>query len=283
MSKPQRRWPYAVAISLCNVMTAPEATAQSAPSVAPACACGPSALPAYRVPYPQPAYRPLNGMHRSGVTYKQGATFASPRTNLGSSSYAPTSAPAVWDGLYVGLNGGYGHGRIAVRDALVGHTSSHGAFGGVHLGRNWQWGQFVLGIEADLAKSWAAGNTAALTSGQNLTSGHYLHSTRDWTASIRGRVGYAVGPVLAYVTAGAAIAEHTVTVTNGPISWRDAETLGGYVYGGGLEWQIVPQISVRGEVLRYEFNDRTLVSGGTQARLKLDETVVRAGLSYRFN
>ena len=48
--------------------------------------------------------------------------------------------PAIWQGLYGGVNVGYGWSGDA-----------NGAVGGGQLGYNWQRNQFVYGLEADIS------------------------------------------------------------------------------------------------------------------------------------
>jgi outer membrane immunogenic protein len=267
---------FHVALSVCLIAVAtPTAAQYNSPSQTD-CKCGPSALPAYSPPYPQPAVRPLDGSQRSGVTYREGTGFRGARTNLGTSAYEHASGPGLWSGVYLGLHGGYGFGKTSARAAAFGAADTNGGFGGVHLGHNWQFGAGVLGVEGDVSKNWAEGQ-------RRFAPGYDLTASRDWTGSMRARAGYAVGNVLAFATAGVAFAGHTVSATSAGTTWRGSNSYVGYVYGGGVEWQVMPQVSLRGEVLRYEFSERDMRIGAAQAPVKLDETVVRGGLSYRFN
>jgi outer membrane immunogenic protein len=283
MRRVRRRWLLVPAIAIGNVASVPDAIAQYAPTVAPACDCGPSALPKYRVPYPQPAYRPLDGSSRLGPTASgmSGVSYVAARghqvqarTNLGSSASDPIVGPALWQGVYAGVHGGYGAATATLGAPLRADIDLRGAFAGVHLGHNWQVRSWVVGLEGDVAKSWADGHSAA---------GTMISAERDWTASLRGRAGYAFGNTLAYVTGGVAFAGQTITSVQGGQSSRATERSAGYVYGGGLEWQVKPQVSLRGEVLRYEFTQRTITLNGVNVPLKMDETVVRAGVSFSFN
>ena len=64
--------------------------------------------------------------------------------------------------------------------------------GGGQIGYNWQSGQWVLGIEADIQGS-----------GANDTFAAYKFSN-PWFGTVRGRAGYAMNNVLLYVTGGLA-------------------------------------------------------------------------------
>ncbi len=276
MKLPSRRCCAAFAAGLCHLWSVPDARAQSARPVAPACDCGPSAMPAYRVPYPQAAYRSLDGSLRSGVTFKHDNVYHAPRTNLGTSAFPAIVGPANWDGLYVGLHGGTGFGTTRLDHPQFGDIDTRGAVSGLHLGRNWQFGSFVLGLEGDASKSWVNGRNA-------FTSGAISDVSRNWTGSARGRFGYAYGNIMAYGTAGVVTGRQTITATQGTATWRTSNGQVGLAYGAGLAWQATPQISLRGEVLRHQFGEQTFSLGGTQTPVDLDETIVRGGLTFRFN
>ncbi len=110
----------------------------------------------------------------------------------------------------------------------------------------------------------------------------------DWFSTLRGRVGYAAGPTLLYVTGGLAFADvdYSVSGTNGPTSFAmsngSIET--GYTVGGGLEWAFAPNWSLKSEYLYVDLGDQTVTSpGGTfRSSTDLDFHTVRAGLNYRF-
>ncbi len=65
----------------------------------------------------------------------------------------PTKAPFVvpaynWTGAYIGINAGYGFGR-SKWDGLPASFDVKGGMAGGQLGYNWQFGQFVYGVEGD--------------------------------------------------------------------------------------------------------------------------------------
>jgi outer membrane immunogenic protein len=264
------------ALGIVVMATTTPTAAQVSPSLSqPTCPCGPSALPAYVPPYPQPAARPI-GRPEQGVAYRDGNSFRPARTDLGASAFESQSGHALWSGLYLGLNGGYAFGQTTIHEARLGLVDTRGGFGGLHIGRNWQMGALVFGAEADANRSFANG-------ARSFASGFDAAAARDWDASARVRAGVTFGSLLAYATAGGAVSGQTTTVGMAGTTWRTKGTHVGYVYGGGLEWQISRSVSLRSEVLRYDFNSETLRVGGGQNPLNLDETVVRGGLSYRFN
>jgi outer membrane immunogenic protein len=95
-----------------------------------------------------------------------GAILASVGTALAADPvvYEPAPAPEViaaydWGGVYVGIQGGYGWADLDDDediDFFVDDSSLDldGGFLGVYAGYNYQWDNFVLGIEADINKAW---------------------------------------------------------------------------------------------------------------------------------
>jgi outer membrane immunogenic protein len=139
--------------------------------------------------------------------------------------------PWSWSGLYGGVHVGSAN---AGDDALV---------GGVQLGRNWQNGLMVYGIEGDIS----------LSDSDDI----------DWMGTVRGRLGYLLSPnILAYGTAGL-----------GFVNFADHHGHGGgdeteLVLGLGVEGKLTQATSVRLEYLNFTDTD-------------ID--VVRAGVNWKFN
>ncbi len=243
----------------------------------PTCNCGPSALPAY-IPAPQPARRPLDNSPRgnSGVTVRDGAIYRPVRTDLGASASQTYVGPALWSGFYAGVQGGYSAGTGHINDPGLGDIASRGWFGGAHLGYLAQRGSVVFGIEGDF-------NSGPASGARSFAAGVETMSDRNWTSSVRGRLGYAVGNAFVYGAAGAAFAEHELTAVNGGLTSTGKTVFPGFVVGGGVDWKVTNNVSLRGEVLQYRFGTRHIDVGGVSVPTKLDETVVRAGVSYHFN
>src|SRR5262249_40423108 len=75
--------------------------------------------------------------------------------------------PFSWTGFYIGGNFGGAWRQGSINDSLFGlsfgNTSNNGAFiGGGQLGFNYQFGSFVIGVEADF--DWGDNTTSANTS-----------------------------------------------------------------------------------------------------------------------
>jgi outer membrane immunogenic protein len=113
-----------------------------------------------------------------------------------------------WSGMYVGVNGGYGWDESKIGDKIgpdLG-VSPEGGFGGGQIGVNWQQGNIVFGLEADLQAA-SIKDSKSVTqiydeSSPSVTTTY--KSSLDWFGTLRGRVGYAADRTLVYATGGLA-------------------------------------------------------------------------------
>ncbi|HZV21446.1 MAG TPA: outer membrane protein [Hyphomicrobiales bacterium] len=178
-------------------------------------------------------------------------------------------APPIWAGFYLGVNGGYGWSansepvvvnfpsETIVRRVSTFKLEPQGGFGGGQLGYNWQWGSFVFGVEADMQAAGITDRRAGPTSTfQNLDEQVSGKLDVDWFGTVRGRLGYAVGPALFYGTGGFAFGgvQYKVGYTNSSSAGflsRD-ETLTGWTAGGGIEYKLSPGWSLKAE---YQYLD----------------------------
>lgn len=137
--------------------------------------------------------------------------------------YSEPDAPAPitpqfydWNGFYAGLNAGYGFGGDADYFGTVGgvaaSNSIDGFLGGVQLGCNWPNGLWVFGVETDNQYSDVSGSVDGFT---NVGAGS-LNSELDYFGTVRGRVGYAFGYVLPYVTGGFAYGRTRLSLPTSP-------------------------------------------------------------------
>ncbi len=121
---------------------------------------------------------------------------------------APIAPPYSWTGWYIGANAGYGVGQGSGTFASgpsfeTFNAMPAGAFGGGQLGFNYQIMSFVLGAETDIQGASIADTRTCLL---NCTarSSALIDQKLNWFGTTRARLGLANGPVLSYVTAGAA-------------------------------------------------------------------------------
>jgi outer membrane immunogenic protein len=202
--------------------------------------------------------------------------------------------PAVqllWNGYYAGVHGGWGWGTTRVNDSnfrpsdpLVEYRSDGPIVGG-QIGVNWQWGNVVAGLELD--GSWASMRT--VTSNVNpaipgiFGTGVELHAL----ATATGRIGYAMGPWLAYAKGGAAYAhmEYTTSLT-ALQAISTTENRFGVTGGAGMEVAFLRNVSAKVEYnyLYFPEHSYTFVLAGTPNSSSVDNYVhlVKAGINVRF-
>lgn len=231
-----------------------------------------------------------------------------------------TKAPIVaapvysWKGFYAGVNAGGVWSNADTRltastfftsFALIGADGSvgldkSGFTGGVQAGYNWQFGQFVLGVEADI-NSTNISNSKLMTRGAvpGLSLGYTIGESisSDWLVTLRARAGYAANSWLFYVTAGLAIADFDFTqgsfFPNCPcgIVGSDSGSKTGWTVGAGVEYAAWTNWTVKAEYLyvdlgRESFADNLGAFGFPTAAFthsaRLQENIFRVGLNYRF-
>lgn len=199
--------------------------------------------------------------------------FAS-RSNLGRTAYY--AAVPIWAGLYVGGHAAYSWGSFEANRSDLGSSRIGGGLAGLHVGYNWQNGDFVAGVEGDYAAAWIDGH-------RTFASGLDMTGKADWTSSLRVRLGYSFSNVMLYATGGLAVGKFSATVSDGVTSFSGSNMHTGYVVGGGIETKFSPSISARAEVLHYGFGEKDYAFGSVVAPIRSDETVVRGGISIHFN
>ena len=192
-----------------------------------------------------------------------------------------------WSGFYVGGNVGYGWGEA---DHQAGPTSGSGIndldidgpFAGGQIGYNFQYNQIVFGAEADIQWSGIDGDCAAGVCGGGgpPATSHEI----DWFGTLRGRIGYAMGNWMPYITGGYAFGEATrETASGGGDSFTN--NIDGWVIGGGVEWGFASNWSAKAEYQYLDFGDEEYAFsvGGFDPIVDLHIHTVRVGLNYRFN
>jgi outer membrane immunogenic protein len=171
----------------------------------------------------------------------------------------------TWTGFYLGGTGGYGTGRFQMTvppNYAPGVTpDATGGMGGIVVGYNQQLGFVVGGFELDLMAG-TLGTNQVFPSTVDTTSWN-VSTKFDTLASIRGRLGVAVGPVLVYGTGGGAWANAQSDIAlmdTGALLARGAAGGAnhlGWVAGGGAEIAVSPRWIIRGEWLHYEFDSKS--------------------------
>jgi outer membrane immunogenic protein len=248
---------------------------------------------------------------------------------------APYAAvPAfTWTGFYVGVNAGAAFDTDSSRSisygpdfgttfndaTIAGFNRSNdeaGFTGGGQVGYNRQLGSWVVGLEADFnfvdLKDRRSGRFVGIgTSPAGADEDERLSGRRsvEWFGTVRGRLGFLpTERLMIYGTGGLAYGEVKTRATMRYINilpgfpdidltyaGSRSDIRVGYAVGGGLEYAITQNVSIKGEYLyvdlgresvtgRYTGTEFITSPGDTFAvRDKASFSVARAGLNWKFN
>jgi outer membrane immunogenic protein len=215
-----------------------------------------------------------------------------------------------------GVSGGYycdttGAGTSANADAVTNAASgsaSSGRFtGGIQAGRNWQNGNLVYGIEADFGSfNVNASRSATDVYPVNAPAGGVGAGTAftisnsvdtDWLFTARGRFGWAASNWLLFATGGLAMSRVAVTNTysDGFASTTASETKTkvGWTVGGGLEYALTRNWSIKGEYLYVNLGSVSVLgnvanpndvgyANALRIATELTAHIARLGANFRF-
>ena len=133
------------------------------------------------------------------------------------------------------------------------------------IGYNWQAGSWVFGIEADAQGSGIRGSTGATL--PYISAGNTITTTRgeklDWFGTVRGRIGTTWNKWLVYGTGGLAYGQTTTSLNmtdtfNFVAATTVRTTRNGYAVGGGAEYALTPNWTVKGEYQYIDLGRRTI-------------------------
>lgn len=241
----------------------------------------------------------------------------------------PASAGVDWAGVYGGVHVGISVGQsdpramasslassalpnTVITNAVAGmiafkETNKSGMSYGGFAGMNWLWEDVVLGVEVDYTRSdinSAASSTQARTFRPTASTDEYDIVTNassraklnDW-GTFRGRIGYAAGMFMPYLTAGIAVGNldsrattsgtwtrydvsappARVFVSNGNFSGmigRRGVTYGS-AFGAGVDMQLMPGTFLRAELQHVQF-----ASGGKRPDISINTARVGGGVKF---
>jgi outer membrane immunogenic protein len=227
----------------------------------------------------------------------------------------PPPPPAWnWSGFYTGVNLGYGWGSSPANVTFLGSTGvllytagttvhPDGVIGGGQMGYNWQNGNWVAGLEADIQGSGQSGSgTIVCPAGTcNVVNPVTVSVTEklEWFGTVRGRLGWTVTPeTMVYATGGLAYGKLTdsgnITDTVTTTSFNFSKTSLGWTAGGGVEGHLTGNWTWKVEYLFLSLDEPsgTVVTtiaaprGGGTNNPVLDpiftDNIVRAGLNYKW-
>ncbi|MDP3075293.1 outer membrane protein [Bradyrhizobium sp.] len=216
---------------------------------------------------------------------------------------APVAMVYDWTGFYVGVNAGIGVGRNNQTLTFPGfpsfersYLSPFGALGGVQAGYNWQtntmFGRLVLGVETDIQGAGLRDDHTCLLTCRAVPdiSGRF-DQRLDWFGTVRGRVGFANGPVLRYFTGGFAYGNVKTSITENiqlagfPATFTSNQTRGGWTVGRGVEAALGGNWTAKIEYLQVDLGNKseTFALGGFPQTLdtEIRQNIYRVGLNYR--
>lgn len=213
------------------------------------------------------------------------------------------AAPVQWGGFYAGVNAGTLWGKTDDWTYVSTGASSEpkyaGALLGGQIGYNHQIGQWVLGVEGDMA--WSNAKGSASDPFGDLDAFFFTDETRiDWFGTVTGRLGYAWERTLFFVKGGFAAAEVTqqtsfnpsvfispaapfpIPATGGVNGTKTTAT--GWTIGLGAEYALTANWSAKAEYLYYDLGtDTYTVDNGFQVDARERGGIARVGVNYRFS
>ena len=230
----------------------------------------------------------------------------------GPPSYVVLPLAYDWSGLHIGITGGgafNGHdpsfsfenvdaASVAVLPHGADLTSKGGLVGG-EIGYDLQGNGFVYGLEGDI--SWTNfGDSTTRIVPENTSLGmppitFNTNYNMNWISTVRGRIGIPLDHFLIYATGGLAFAEvsmnTTVTVGDPPMGQligSTEKTKAGWTLGGGAEYALCNNITLKAEALWFDLGTISLNASTPNFNLSLDVrqqvegVIARAGVGYKF-
>jgi len=232
-----------------------------------------------------------------------------------------------WAGPYVGIVIGVGSTEFAGKtrvhhrddgfflpneidriNSTIGNRSSNHTFfsrGGIKAGYNWQFANWVIGLEADWSDFRSeAKHSIGPTEYQCCEGLHYTltqTAETDWLLTLRPRIGFVVSDsLMVFATGGLAVTnvkagfDYTDTFVTTGARASQTETIAGYVVGGGAEMLFGSHWALGIEYLYASFDAGSLdvnnvklsrVANGNGFSHETDDLsfhIGRIGLNYRF-
>jgi outer membrane immunogenic protein len=234
---------------------------------------------------------------------------------------APVAPVFSWSGPYIGLNVGYSWGRETVDGTVTGTSTTratvttlapaplfgggslNGVLGGGQIGYNWQFQNWLVGLEGDFQgtgerRTYDVCTISGCPVGSAVVTADYRLA---WFGTDRVRVGYlATERLFLYGTGGLAYgsfrAESAIPLFVGPLFGTWSNVKAGWTAGAGLEAAIDYNWSFK---LEYLYMDLGNVGGPTASattivgpttivknftfRSRFTDNIVRVGFNYRFS
>jgi outer membrane immunogenic protein len=194
----------------------------------------------------------------------------------------------MWQGLYIGAHVGGAWGDMSTTNlneypdaATRTKQTPDGVFGGAQLGYNFQRDRIVFGVEVDLGGMDLDGSKAPAgvpEAKANVRGGFYGDAT--------GRLGIVADRALFYAKGGFAWYDGAANFTDPTHASAVAstDTFAGWAAGGGIEYMLRPNWSLKAEYMHFDFGAERAVTvkENTNYHFKHDLTAdtLKLGLNY---
>ena len=199
----------------------------------------------------------------------------------------------TWQGFYLGAYWGWAWSSIdAANNAVLltnqgsmpfGSPSSSGLLGGAEFGYNVQSGNFVYGIEVDLG-GLDTGASGSYTDPNNTNRTIFVKSAGGFYGDITGRLGLTFGNALIYAKGGFALFTGNVRVTDALDGInQDSGTFTGWTIGGGVEYQLTPNLSLKVEYQYLDLDNENFsccFSSSGHLDDNISSNMVKVGVNY---
>jgi outer membrane immunogenic protein len=211
----------------------------------------------------------------------------------------PPPAPALpaaydWTGFYVGAEAGGAWSQSRAFYPIAGPTGylpydPSGIFGGVYAGYNYEFASnIVVGVESDINYGDIRHGTYYHVSAGGSLPTDTGDGQLGWFGSARLRAGYAFDRFLPFVTGGVAFADYKSNLnaqTNPLFNASDDHTRAGWTVGGGLDYALTNNLTLRAEYRYADYGNVTDVAANlpiTVHTVDLKTNDVRVGVAYKF-
>jgi outer membrane immunogenic protein len=204
------------------------------------------------------------------------AAAAMPNVANAADAFVPVSD--TWTGPYIGAFGGYAwldandDGEYE-SEGITDGGPVDGVLVGGQIGYNHQMESIVLGLEADLAYSFANGDVVN-------DDDEVADTDLNFLGTVRGRAGMVFGEsdnTLLFVTGGLAVGDFDADFEG----QSDGATHLGYVIGAGLEHMVTESFSIKAEYNYMDFGKKDYDDAEGED-ISYDGNVVKLGVNFHF-
>lgn len=224
----------------------------------------------------------------------------------------------TWEGAYVGIVVGYGGATGTTRTFCTApgpvvagggcpilpglDVQGSGIVAGGGAGHNWQFGDYVAGIEADAAYTDIARNRAVASpfglvgGGATPAGGAFAErQSIDFLSTIRGRVGYVFDDrLMVFASGGLAFGQvdrrQALVLPAAVFVARRNAIEPGWAAGAGVEYAFSDNVTAKAEALYVDLGRSSLIAGSTPptgfletTRFNTEAVILRAGVNYKFS